>query len=161
MQLGCWVCLKTKGAPAIVALELRGVPLRPVDEMCACRRAHSDRQQVSAGARASWIGGRRRPTHGIPTCSDSSTLFLESFNIGKAFVDRAWRDEPFLKIVHCREFLSVERLSCTMTHWLATGNKDPRHRRSPLELRECHRMEVVGLCRAHAGQRRRALPGRS
>jgi hypothetical protein len=98
--------------------ELRGVPLRPADEMYACRRAHSDRQQVRAGARASprCIGGRRRPIHGIPPLTDSSTLFLESFNIGKAFVDRAWRDEPFLKIVHCREYLSVERLSCTMTH---------------------------------------------
>jgi hypothetical protein len=49
--------------------ELRGVPLRPAGGMCACRRVHSDRQQVSAGARASpsWIDGRRRPTRRTPT----------------------------------------------------------------------------------------------
>jgi hypothetical protein len=40
------------------------VPLRQAGGICACGRAHGDRQRVSAGARASpsWIGGRRRPT---------------------------------------------------------------------------------------------------
>jgi hypothetical protein len=52
--------------------ELRDVPLRPAGGVCACGRAHSDRQQVSAGARASssWIGGRRRPTRGNSMYSD-------------------------------------------------------------------------------------------
>jgi hypothetical protein len=46
-------------------------PFMPAEGMCACGRAHRDRQQVSAGARASpsWIGGRRRPTRGNPTCT--------------------------------------------------------------------------------------------
>ena len=58
----CLVSVK-RGAPATNARAPVPVQCR-LCMMRACRSARRDRQQVSAGARASpsWIGGRRRPT---------------------------------------------------------------------------------------------------
>jgi hypothetical protein len=86
--------------------ELRDVPLRPAGGMCACRRAHSDRQQVSAGARASpsWIGGRRRPTRRHYVCTDYCVKLDDELGLFLKYCVRSLEDWFDLVEFRLREF---------------------------------------------------------
>src|SRR4051794_25595571 len=97
------------------------------------------------------------PRRGVTRRVASRSLFLQSLDVSETSLNRSGCDEPFLKIVGGRQFLSVEGASDAMAHELAPGNKHTGSLGLRLELAKSHRMEFVASWRVMTGRVGHAL----
>src|SRR2546429_2555140 len=84
---------------------------------------------------------RRGVTRRVSSCS----LFLQSFDVGNACVDRPRGDEPFFEVVGGWQFLRVEGARLAVAHELAAGDEHAGGGNSRLQLRQSHRVKLVSL----------------